>query len=760
MKKFILNFIFILLVSIWGYSQTITAPTSQNIPIGVNGLPVSGFTLDGYNSSTTYKVSLSITGNANAIFNVNTTTGLTRDYGYNSWSNVTELNFSGTPTNIQNGLNSITFNTTSTIDGLVNLSVVITSQVANIYYNPTNGHMYKSVASSIDYATAKSLASQSTFDGVQGYLVTITSQDEQNFIVQKTSQNNIWIALEDIAQEGYWIISAGPEAGTLIKTSNGQTTGNISGQYNNWCIGEPNNAGNEDAAVTKWGGGGCWNDLPASGYRGGGYVIEYGDWTDPAQSTFNSTQQTQITFTQKDMLWVDYTFDFGNNINPTDFSGMMYYQESAQSWATNNTTPLSLNSLGKVNTTNQIQEQAIGKKATTVGGSVEWMIIYGYDATNQRYRIGIDKREFPSGFDFTQLTHLQLFDIYDGPIEYKSDNSGWAEYYWYRDTNYPWSTSSYYNTYMRSGGSYMAFKAEFSFEDMLGYKPQSFIFQSPSQQIIETLIDDIITVSDVVIAFNELANSGIGGESSGNFNGIQFGNADVNGDNNFDFQDTYKLLEHLTGVNPLVQSTNNLSYFMKIKTKSDYESTTTSNWKSKYNGTTSMADLDLDNGLVVFPQYSVTWLGDVNLSHSPIPSNNPQVVGKSFRPTLTKKNEGDIEIEFNTEIIGENLIVTLNLNPLNEQVVGTQFKINYDSSKLTYVTTEFTNNKLNNFHTNRGSFISLGSISTDGTITLDSTTQYTLTFKTNEVKSGLGLVSIKPIDAVNKEGTQLKMVIK
>ena len=157
---------------------------------------------------------------------------------------------------------------------------------------------------------------------------------------------------------------------------------------------------------------------------------------------------------------------------------------------------------------------------------------------------------------------------------------------------------------------------------------------------------------------------------------------------------------------------------------------------------------------------TVSWLGDVNLSHSPTPTNNLSVTGKSFRPTLTKKTESDIEIEFNTEIIGENLVVTLNLNPLNEQVVGTQFKINYDSSKLTYVTTEFTNNKLNNFHTNRGSFISLGSISTDGMVTLDSTTKYTLTFKTNEVKSGLGLVSIKPIDAVNKEGTQLKMVIK
>jgi hypothetical protein len=74
-------------------------------------------------------------------------------------------------------------------------------------------------------------------------------------------QSQIWFALTDEAVEGQWRIDAGPEAGTLIKTANGQFTGNIAGQYNNWAGGEPNNAGNEDYAVTKWNGS-QWNDLP------------------------------------------------------------------------------------------------------------------------------------------------------------------------------------------------------------------------------------------------------------------------------------------------------------------------------------------------------------------------------------------------------------------------------------------------------------------------------------------------------------------
>jgi len=139
-----------------------------------------------------------------------------------------------------------------------------------------------------------------TFKGQQGYLVTITSADEDAFIFNNVPQTNIWFALTDEVSEGMWRIDAGPEAGTLIKTSNGQFTGNIAGQYNNWAPGEPNNAGNEDYAVTKWNGS-QWNDLPNN--FSCAYVIEYGTWTNPADATFtdfytaNTTNTVAITNT-------------------------------------------------------------------------------------------------------------------------------------------------------------------------------------------------------------------------------------------------------------------------------------------------------------------------------------------------------------------------------------------------------------------------------------------------------------------------------
>jgi hypothetical protein len=131
-------------------------------------------------------------------------------------------------------------------------------------------------------------------------LVTITSGDEQNFIIANVPQNNIWFALTDRLQEGYWRVDAGPENGLLINIGN--YNGNPQpGTYQNWCGGEPNDAGGEDYAVTKWGGGGCWNDLPAT--YSNPYVVEFGTWSNPQDATFtgyyaaNTTNVVAITNT-------------------------------------------------------------------------------------------------------------------------------------------------------------------------------------------------------------------------------------------------------------------------------------------------------------------------------------------------------------------------------------------------------------------------------------------------------------------------------
>jgi gliding motility-associated-like protein len=245
-----------------------------------------------------------------ATFSFGTTTGLTRSTGYTSWTGLTRISFTGTQANINAALASLTVST-GTSAGDIKLSVSASANDPGIFYNPVNGHYYKPVSGAISYSAAKTAAAGQTYKGRPGYLVSITSQSEQDFVNNNTSVNNIWIALSDANSEGTWYIDAGPETGRVIWRASSSvtnaTTGSYSnagtvqgGFYNNWCPSEPNNAygsTGEDHAVTKWNSGTCWNDLGESNTSPiGGYLVEYGTWTDPDENAFLDFYSASTTY--------------------------------------------------------------------------------------------------------------------------------------------------------------------------------------------------------------------------------------------------------------------------------------------------------------------------------------------------------------------------------------------------------------------------------------------------------------------------------
>ena len=293
------NYLVILFLLIYSsvMSQSITSAPSRIFQYNTNSQDASGFVLNGFNSSDILLASVGLVNPpAGTTFSITTSTGLSFASGYNSWTNRIRLSFTGTMANINNALNSLKINTGGTL-GNVQISVSATVNPVGYYYNPTNGHFYRPISTGNTYTGARSASLLTTFKGETGYLVTITSADEDAFIFNNVPQSQIWFALTDEVSEGQWRIDAGPEKGTLIKTSNGQTAGNIVGQYNNWAPGEPNNSGNEDYAVTKWNGS-QWNDLPNN--FSNPYVIEYGTWTNPQDQTFtgfytaNTTNQISL----------------------------------------------------------------------------------------------------------------------------------------------------------------------------------------------------------------------------------------------------------------------------------------------------------------------------------------------------------------------------------------------------------------------------------------------------------------------------------
>jgi hypothetical protein len=110
------------------------------------------------------------------------------------------------------------------------------------------------------------------------------------------------------------------------------------------------------------------------------------------------------------------------------------------------------------------------------------------------------------------------------------------------------------------------------------------------------------------------------------------------------------------------------------------------------------------------------------------------------------------------EIIGNKVVITLSVDPLQQELVGTQFQLNYDNTKLKFEKVDFiTKGNPTNFGTNRGNYINIGSLITSGG-SLDKTTEYKITFTPiNPLSDILGLTSISTTDAVNKDGKQLKI---
>jgi hypothetical protein len=751
-----------LFISFLGFGQSVSAPDSKSFIPSTNGQDGSGFVLSGFSATSTLLASISlINPSTNTTFYLNETRGLIAASGFTLTGNKTRLVVNGTMADINTALASLKINTGSVV-GNVQLSVAATVNPVGYFYNGVNGHFYRPISTGATYTNARTLSSQQTFKGQQGYLVTITSASEDAFIFANVPQSSIWFALTDEASEARWTIDAGPENGTLIKINNGQLNGNIPGQYNNWAPGEPNNSGNEDYAVTKWGGGSQWNDLP--NHFSCAYVVEFGTWTNPDDATFTEFYTNSVTHSNGEVLRASFNIDFGGNVDETKFTAKGYTFTN-NNWSVVNGTARQLSGLGKVDLTSLLDTARVsnGIRATTTTGQVEWCVIYEYDATNQRYRIGIDSREVNGIISNpSSISNLQLFDLWNGPVTFNSyDPNGWTEVYVYTNTQFNFAGSSF-SSFIRAGNGFYGLRAEFAFSSILAYKSHGMELSHSNQTELNTLYSNIVGVSDVYLAFKELADGGIFGNQTGLglTNGIQYLNADVDGNGIFNESDTYKLLQHLTGVQSLSQSTA-LTYLMKLYNKSDYDAITTNNWGTQFNSTRNLIPFTLGSLNNTY-NISVTWLGDVNLSHSAQQSVS-SVSSNSIRTMSVMNNSITNEINVITigELINNKVIITLSVDPLQQELVGTQFQLNYDNTKLKFEKVEFiTKGNPTNFGTNKGSFINIGSLITSGDV-LDKTTEYRIIFTPiNNITDILGLTSISTTDAVNKAGKQLKVKIK
>ncbi|MGB5318511.1 C-type lectin domain-containing protein [Eudoraea sp.] len=160
--------------------------------------------------------------------------------------------------------------------------------VGEANYLPPTGHYYEFVSfTGITWTAARDAAALRTYYGLQGYLATLTSQEEADFSGSQTTGVG-WIGASDAATEGDWQWVTGPEAGTSFWSGGVGGTELTFAFWNNnepndypdgpTTPGEENYAHITDPSVTTQPG--SWNDLPNAGgggaYAPQGYVVEYG----------------------------------------------------------------------------------------------------------------------------------------------------------------------------------------------------------------------------------------------------------------------------------------------------------------------------------------------------------------------------------------------------------------------------------------------------------------------------------------------------
>ena len=866
MKKIVtLLFLFI---SFLGFGQSVTAPDPKSFVVNTTAQDASGFELTGFSATSTLLASISLVNPpTGTTFYLNTTTSLTAASGFTLSGNKTRLVVTGTMASINTALASLKINT-GTITGDINISVAATVNQNGYYYNGVNGHFYKPVTTGATYTAARAASLLSTFKGQTGYLLTLTSSNEDLFIQANVPQTNIWFAATDEVTDGKWIIDAGPEKGTVMKTQNGPTAGNIAGVYNNWANGEPNGYNHsEDYAVTKWNGN-QWNDL--SNNWSNPYVIEYGTWSNPDDATFTEFYTNSVTHSNGQTIKALFGFKFNSSIDKSKFSAQVFKRDDNTSNWTAADGYKTLSGLGKVYLSNQIDtakiyttgiqlaagtsdmqqfsEADIGKiyrititgttggaiwgtdiytsdtyipcaavhagfiangetkevyikvvqglseyigstrngvstsgyggwglsyqfvsapmsyKATISPGGVEWSYTNPNASwLNGNSRLLIDMRQVGS-VDPTKISKVKILDAYDGPVTYTShDNNGWAIYTVPSPLTKITDGTSAYTQYIRNVNGWntdYAFQCGIGLTQVGAFKQHKMELNEYDSVQLRTLYNSVVTVSDVYLAFKELSNGGIFGNQKGNeFGyGIQYINADVDDNGVFNEADCFKLLQNLTGNQNLVSSYT-LDNTIKVMPDSIYNLIGKSTWNSftSYKGKTYSFSL-LDDVISYNYDLAVSWKGDVNLSHSATPPSN-NITTMSVRTAMSTPISNEINASIVTEVIGDSIYAYITIDPLQQNVVGTQFQLNYDNSVLKFKGIQFTTNgSPTNYASDKGDYINLGSLVSDGSTSLDKMTTYKISFSSNtKLDNILGLISIGTTDAVNQSGKTLNV---
>ncbi|WP_339268972.1 S-layer homology domain-containing protein [Paenibacillus sp. FSL K6-1330] len=241
---------------------------------------------------------------------VSPSSGITGNY--NSTNGILTLKGAASVEDYKKVLSSVTFSTTSS----VTTARTIQFTLGDALPYEANGHFYKYVdkKASITWDVAKADAESSEYFGREGYLVTITNDQENTFVKEKTLGIG-WLGAKDIERDastpkknGDWRWVTGPEGlengGQGTKFYQGYTGSGKDLLYTNWDAGEPNDHSGTEFVAHIFGPGnkaGKWNDYSPTNPSVTGYIVEYGGMPDDnnvvisAEKTLSFVNVTELT---------------------------------------------------------------------------------------------------------------------------------------------------------------------------------------------------------------------------------------------------------------------------------------------------------------------------------------------------------------------------------------------------------------------------------------------------------------------------------
>ncbi|MBD3221929.1 hypothetical protein GF314_11875 [bacterium] len=151
----------------------------------------------------------------------------------------------------------------------IGLLGAVASPAEPIYW-PMNGHHYEVIETAVSWHEAEALAEARTWDGKQGHLCTITSQEENDFVFWEVVGGNQQTPLGDPWLGGYQNSPNSPP------DENWHWVTDEPWDWTNWDDGEPNDYDEPYAELflnfQLWGDG-FWNDHHGLNYKT--FVVEY-----------------------------------------------------------------------------------------------------------------------------------------------------------------------------------------------------------------------------------------------------------------------------------------------------------------------------------------------------------------------------------------------------------------------------------------------------------------------------------------------------